>query len=803
MRRGTTPTGCRKPEPEVVQALQRRAADRGRSAEAEHRESLRLPGSRPASSIEGPYTRCAGRSPPPAGLAQGVAASRRRTLPEAARALAPEHMPPATFRGLALDRFQSESIAALEAGHSVLVCAPTGTGKTVIADWAVERALTAGREVIYTAPIKALSNQKFRDYTRLFGDEKIGLVTGDLVIRRDAPCRVMTTEILRNMLLGGEQLERLDAVVIDEIHFLDDRERGTAWEELLIYLPERVQIVGLSATLRNARQFAAWLGHVRNRWVEVVEETQRAVPLEFLVADVTVGLHPPAEFAKRMQKVIASAPVPERGRRHGHHQGGREHGRAGGGRPDRHGGTGGYPSRAPVTTHQDVFEQLVERDLLPYLYFCFSRKNVENFARSLGQRLRKSLVPKERHVELAARLDEFARTDTGKVLEPELRELYERGVAFHHAGLHVQLKALVEELYEARLIQVLYCTSTFALGINMPARTAVFDGLRKFDGRMLRPLTTREFMQKAGRAGRRGMDTVGHVVIRTDPEEWKYNERSLQMYLRGEPEPVRSSFALSFNSIVNLLERAGKEHIREIVEKSFLAYSMQGEARRLERDAASLVAQGDKKSHKEAEKLTRRAEQAQGRVWDDVQLRLRFLQTYGYLGPEYDLRAGAKVLQHVQIEEIFVTELILDGVFEGLDMPRLFGLLCAVNKEFGRDVKPRLRIKGEDLALVREVDRVRHNDVVRGSEELTGQDVTWCAEMVPYGRVWAEGRPLAELLEQLDSGADISGDLVGAFRRAKDLVGQLMDVWSDDKERVAELKDLLQRVSRDEVLVVD
>ncbi|MSQ03964.1 MAG: DEAD/DEAH box helicase [Myxococcales bacterium] len=707
-------------------------------------------------------------------------------------------MPPTTFRGLSLDRFQSDAIAALEAGNSVLVCAPTGTGKTVIADWAVERALTAGREVIYTAPIKALSNQKFRDYTRLFGDDRIGLVTGDLVIRRDAPCKVMTTEILRNMLLSGDKLEALDTVIIDEIHFLDDRERGTAWEEVLIYLPERVQIVGLSATLQNARQFAAWLGHVRNRWVEVIEETQRAVPLDFFVADVNVGMWPPAVFAK---KIANAAPPPPSGGgdRHG---GRRGRGDARHGRPDRHGGRGGA-ARMPTTTHQDIFDLLFDRDYLPYLYFCFSRKNVEHFARSLGQRLPRSLVPKERAVEMDARLDEFARHDTGHVLEPELRALYQRGVAFHHAGLHVQLKALVEELYEARLVQVLYCTSTFALGINMPARTAAFDGLRKFDGKMLRPLTTREFMQKAGRAGRRGMDEVGHVVIRTDPVEWSYNERSLQAYLRGEPEPVRSSFALSFNSIVNLLERAGKEHIREIVEKSFLAYSLQGEARRLEREAATLTAQGDRKSHKEAAKLSERAERAQGRVWDDVQARLGFLQTYGYLDDTFQPLAGASVLRHVQIEEIFVTELVLAGVFESLDPARLFGVLCAVNKEFGRDVRPRLRLRGDELGLVKEVDRIRHNTVVRGAESLTGLGVCWCPEMVPYGRAWAEGKPLAALLDQLESGADISGDLVGAFRRAKDLIGQLIDVWADDPARIDELKALIRTVSRDEVLVVD
>ena len=194
------------------------------------------------------------------------------------------------YRGLNLDGFQAEAIEALSRGQSVLVAAPTGTGKTLVADYIVDHALSTNKEVIYTAPIKALSNQEGRDYCGLHGEDKVGLVTGDLVIRRDAPCKVMTTEILRNMLLGGEKLEHLAAVVIDEIHFLDDADRGTVWEEVLIYLPAHVRIVGLSATLSNLKDFAAWLSEVRGEEVHVVIERERAVPLAFQVATKERGL---------------------------------------------------------------------------------------------------------------------------------------------------------------------------------------------------------------------------------------------------------------------------------------------------------------------------------------------------------------------------------------------------------------------------------------------------------------------------------------------------------------------------------
>lgn len=267
------------------------------------------------------------------------------------------------YRGFELDPFQEQAIGALSQGRSVLVSAPTGTGKTLIADYVVERALSLGRSVIYTAPVKALSNQKYRDWYRLHGEEKVGLITGDLVIRRDAPCRVMTTEILRNMLLTGEELPELEAVIIDEIHFLDDRERGTTWEEVLIYLPHRVQILGLSATLQNLSAFSAWLGSVRGAEVEVVQADRRTVPLSYHVYSHREGLLVPKEFNRAWA-------------RHGHKSPAK-------GTPPRRGGRKEKESREPATTHWELVGRLEEEQLLPCLYFSFSRKNTERFAREL------------------------------------------------------------------------------------------------------------------------------------------------------------------------------------------------------------------------------------------------------------------------------------------------------------------------------------------------------------------------------------------------------------------------------------
>jgi len=680
------------------------------------------------------------------------------------------------YRGFTLDGFQEQAINALADGKSALVCAPTGTGKTIIADWIVDQALQKGRRVVYTAPVKALSNQKYRDYVRLHGEENVGLVTGDLVIRRDAPCLVMTTEILRNILLGDDDVSDLHAVVLDEIHFLDDRERGTVWEEVLIYLPQPVQVVGLSATLSNLKSFAHWLESVRERPIEVVVEETRAVPLTHHLFSVDTGMVDRTTYERTWKRK--------------RHQ--RDRGRGGKGRGR------GRPRRR--TTHLDTFDAVDQEGLLPFLYFVFSRRDTERYARALGRHVGRSLVDEETSEALRQRLRQAA-MDLGPTLDDELRELYAKGIGFHHAGLHVQLKALVEELYEAKLIQVLYTTSTFALGINMPARSVAFDSLRKFDGRSLAPLSTREFMQMAGRAGRRGLDEHGHVICRIDIEEYGEVRPQLQRYEEGTSEPVLSSFSLSWNSIVNLLATHDMDHIRQVVDRSFLSYHLERAAKRLRAEAER--SEGNRNvSHKQTKKLHRRAARAETRCWDEFKRKVRYLRSVGYLGENNGFHAGAKVLMHLQISEILTTELVLSGVLETLTPEELFGVCCSITNELGRHVRCHARPSRYDKQLAREIAELVNGPVVGDAHELTESQPTFDPDLMLLGRAWAEGKPLQEVLLMVHSDTDVAGDLISGFRRAKDLVGQLKEVYKADPERYEMLHTLARSVARDEVEVV-
>lgn len=742
--------------------------------------------------------------------------------------------PPATttlrFRDLALDRFQAEAIAHITAGNSVLVSAPTGTGKTIIADYVVDQALKNGREVVYTAPIKALSNQKYRDYSRLYGKQNIGLVTGDLVINRDAPIRIMTTEIMRNILLQEECSEKLSHVIIDEVHFLEDEERGTVWEELLIYLPPRVKIVALSATLPNIDEFAQWLEHVRGDKVAVVKEHRRAVPLRLLVANKLTGVLDVRRFEAEFKRYVEGGRRDPRGdSRHDSRNDSRGDGRGDGrgesrggrdrveDRHSRHHGRGQdrRPPPSQITRHLDMVN-LATPEYLPLLYFVFSRRQTELFAKELSKRTRRSYLNRHEMEQVELALRDFDAQSPG-VLTPEHEAMYVNGIAFHHAGLHVSLKALVEELYERKLIRVLYCTSTFALGINMPARSVIFDALRKFNGHTVAPLTVRQFLQKAGRAGRRGFDKVGYVLVRADFNDYPNDRLLFKSYQRGEHERIQSAFNLSFSSVVNLLHRHTQEEIRRILEKSFLNFTarkaLEQQREQLASTGARIEAMRDsnpaeskellRRWKKHASRVERQLDQQEGLIYTKFLDKVDYLKAAGYINDDLTFNSGARALMHIQINEIFVTELLLEGIFDEVDEDELFGVLCGLVQDLPRSVVVRDPTRGRWSRIRERIKRVRDSEAVVRASELLSAPLVYCPELMPYGHLWAQGRTLNELLLTLQSDVDISGDLVGAFRRAKDLAGQLRAACRENETLVEHLTHIISKVSRDEVEVLD
>ena len=348
----------------------------------------------------------------------------------------------------------------------------------------------------------------------------------------------------------------------------------------------------------------------------------------------------------------------------------------------------------------------------------------------------------------------------------------------------------------------------------MPARTACFDAMMRFDGKKLIPLPAREFMQMAGRAGRRGMDDYGMVVIRTDMEDWPALGPQLKTYLTGRTEPVKSRFSLSFNSVVHLLDRHPSDQVRAFVEQSFLAWYRRKNAERQSQNAEKLTSSierknwdGDgemprhlKKQMKRVKRLQQRAGESTDRTWLEFQEKIQFLQHWGYISEDGSFNAGARAIMSIQISEIFTTELFLAGVFDELEPERLFGVLTGMCNQLNKRVE--VSTNKRDRRLGWKVTEIRESEMVTQSERLSRNEVTWDTRMIGLGTMWAQGKSLNEILAYVDSRTDMRGDLGGAFRRAKELAGQLKSLWEHDEARVTEINKLIRSVTRDEVQVV-
>src|SRR3989338_4331889 len=358
-----------------------------------------------------------------------------------------------------LDPFQEESIEKIKAGHSVLVSAPTGAGKTLIAEYAIDQAISAGENVIYTAPIKALSNQKYRDFRARYGDDYVGILTGDVSINPDARILIMTTEIYRNCLFDhSARIDKIGCIIFDEIHYLDDPERGTVWEEAILFTPLQTRILALSATVPNVQQLADWIQSIHDRPISVVIHNERPVPLHFQFQCQGQILNHMKELRSQGYLNRESWRLTSREKRYGYR-----------------------PMRAKPNRLDQLLKHLQENRNLPAIYFAFGRRRTEYLAREAAQF--NFLTDEERTKIKETYQSLLVRHDfESEASAYELQDLIEHGIAYHHAGMLPTLKEIIEQLFTSRLIKVIFTTETFALGINMPARSVIFDELSKFYG---------------------------------------------------------------------------------------------------------------------------------------------------------------------------------------------------------------------------------------------------------------------------------------------------------------------------------
>ncbi|MBW2987553.1 DEAD/DEAH box helicase [Candidatus Woesearchaeota archaeon] len=635
------------------------------------------------------------------------------------------------YKQFTLDKFQEDAIHSIEKNNSVVVSASTGTGKTLIADYIIDKSIKEGKRVIYTAPIKALSNQKYRDFINEYGEDKIGILTGDVVINDRAPILIMTTEVYRNMLLEHSIVPDLSYVVFDEVHFMNDPERGTVWEESIIFSPESVRFLCLSATIPNARVFSEWIRDIKGHQVDVVTCAKRAVPLQHFLFDNDEGVVKGNEL-KRIVAMEENYRITQARKRRVKRRSLR-------------------PEPNPPN-HLFLVENLKENDLLPTIFFTFSRK----FCHSNGLECAKEFefTNDQQKAEIISIYNDIIPPKIKSMRSmQDLRNMIVRGVAVHNAGMLPKAKELVEILFGKGLIAVLYATETFAVGINMPARSVCLYSLRKYDGRSFRYLFSKEYYQIAGRAGRRGIDKQGFVFAMVDKGYDDVNK--IVSITTRDVEPIVSQFALSPNVVLNLVDNYDDYQIEGILKQSFGYY------------------------------VLKRKRKKQVRIMASFNNLKRKLMKHGYIDKNTRrLTNKGRFAARIYADEMLISELLFGGVFNKLSESDINVLLGAIVYEPRRADKFYTKMKNPRVKIN------MSNQLIR--KRLKPKNLAVMDELV---RSWSDGCEFKELLQKTNLA---EGDIIRLFRQIIDRLGQIMKAEHSITDK---LKRCLEKIDRDVVAV--
>ncbi len=749
-----------------------------------------------------------------------------------------------------LDDFQKQACEIINSGESVVVCAPTGAGKTVIAQHAIHRALELGCRIFYTTPLKALSNQKFYDFGEKYGYDKVGLLTGDTSINRSAQIVIMTTEVFRNMLYGtnfgavADNLKDVKYVVLDEVHYMNDEQRGTVWEESIIYCPTNIQIIALSATVANCDELTNWINTVHSK-TRLVNTDFRPVPLRFYYFDSSqpFKLLPLLTPSGQLNSKI---------------------------KPEKPQWAKGRDKRKKSYVKQ-VIQNLADNDMLPAIYFTFSRKKCdEQMEKCAGL----GLNTRDEQEKIKAFIDEFI-ADNPHLYGNKHTEYLIQGVASHHAGLLPAWKNLVEKLFQQGLIKVVFATETLAAGINMPARSTVISSTSKRTDTGHRMLTANEFLQMSGRAGRRGMDEVGYVTI--VGTSFQSPDEVAELVLSNS-NPLESRFSPSYSMVLNLLQRFSLDESKELILKSFGYYSSdyrlkpilnqleaydkeiaereficpdgltdeqlekydkvrflyvqnritykkilkqeKSKKRPLSPDVVEFGKRNKeelanmqsfachqcnryKKHSKNVEvikrilskkrKLEKEIEKQKDIYWNKFLSHRALLEEYGYLQNDYPTDRGKTTSQLRSENELYLAEIIFSGLLENLTPSQLAGVICALTTEDLRIEIPYIPFSEQVRKTLNQIRNIKR----KLEKAQSRYDIETPLYINPYFssliELWVEGAEWETISEQIEIG---EGDIVRAFKRVVDVLRQLTTVDNIPDTLVFTAREAIDKIQR-------